>query len=67
MQQWQVMNARFRALQQHGANTPGDGSKPGSESDASSYVLDEEAFHVEQAQYVEQALNITERGGSCSA
>ncbi|CAK9034783.1 Uncharacterized protein SCF082_LOCUS21000 [Durusdinium trenchii] len=49
------LDTRFRDLQRRGTEIAGDSTRPMSEKDASQYLRDLEAFHLEQERYVEQA------------
>eukprot|EP00930_Biecheleria_cincta_P068884 TRINITY_DN56713_c0_g1_i1.p1 TRINITY_DN56713_c0_g1~~TRINITY_DN56713_c0_g1_i1.p1 ORF type:complete len:679 (-),score=165.11 TRINITY_DN56713_c0_g1_i1:23-2035(-) len=58
-----ALDNRFRELQRRGTVIAGDGTRPMSESDASKFAEDMEAFYAEQKAYVEQARQAIQAGG----
>jgi hypothetical protein len=62
-QRAQALNNRFVALQQIGTRIAGDGSSPMLESDALSYAAEMEAFHTDQAAFVDEAKRVVHSGG----
>eukprot|EP00928_Gymnodinium_smaydae_P044992 TRINITY_DN30032_c0_g1_i1.p1 TRINITY_DN30032_c0_g1~~TRINITY_DN30032_c0_g1_i1.p1 ORF type:complete len:608 (+),score=146.69 TRINITY_DN30032_c0_g1_i1:52-1824(+) len=61
--QGQQLQDRFAALQQRGAQLAGDGTRPMSERDASSFAADMEDFQRDQAAFVDQTRQAIASGG----